>query len=159
MYTFWFVHMPSVTAGYGRFSVLIVFFWEFPYIIICLKPYDFIKRLQIICSVYLPQPCPFDPMKRMIQYRRSEFIVTWFRTDARFFILFLIFSHFLSLNEIVTRPVYCINDHISHKIWIFRYIYFYVFYSFVLRPSPQSIKYNEIDKIKNAWNLQALMFE
>ena len=31
MYTFGYVNIPNVTAGYGRFSDLIVFFWEFSF--------------------------------------------------------------------------------------------------------------------------------
>ena len=49
MYTFWFVNLPNMTAGYGRFSDLIVFFGEFSYIWTSLKSYTFIKLLQILC--------------------------------------------------------------------------------------------------------------
>ena len=49
MYTFWYVNMPNVTVGYRRFSDSIAFFWEFSYIIACLKRYNFIKLLQIMC--------------------------------------------------------------------------------------------------------------
>ena len=40
--------MQNVTAGYGRLSNLMHFFWAFSYIINCLKRYNFIKVLQIV---------------------------------------------------------------------------------------------------------------
>ena len=40
--------MPNITAGYGRLSDLIAYFWEVSYTITCLKPYNFIKLLQIV---------------------------------------------------------------------------------------------------------------
>ena len=46
MYTFWYVNMSNVTAGYGKFSDSIVFsFWEFSYNYVrC----NLIKLLQIL---------------------------------------------------------------------------------------------------------------
>ena len=48
MYTFYYVFMPNMTAGYGRFSDAHIRFWAFLYNT-CLKryKYKFIKLLQI----------------------------------------------------------------------------------------------------------------
>ena len=47
MYTFCYVNMPNITAGYGRRSLAI--FEELSYIITCLIRYNFIKLSQIMC--------------------------------------------------------------------------------------------------------------
>ena len=44
--------MPNVTAGYGRFSDLITFFFEISYITTYLKRFSFIKILQIVCLLW-----------------------------------------------------------------------------------------------------------
>ena len=41
--------MPNVTVDYGRFSDSITFFGDISYITTCLKCYNFIKLLQIVC--------------------------------------------------------------------------------------------------------------
>ena len=47
IYTFWYVNMPNVTTGYGRFSDLIMFYREFSNRTTCLKRYN--KLLQTVC--------------------------------------------------------------------------------------------------------------
>ena len=49
LYTFWYVNIPKLITGYGRFSDLIAFFLEFSYITTGLKWYNCIKLFQIVC--------------------------------------------------------------------------------------------------------------
>ena len=48
MHTFWYVHMPNVTAGYGMFSDSLFLFGIF-IDTTCLKFNNFIELLQIVC--------------------------------------------------------------------------------------------------------------
>ena len=43
--------MPNVTAGYGRLADSIEVFWDFSYIPICFKCYNFPKLLQIMTCI------------------------------------------------------------------------------------------------------------
>ena len=55
MYKFWYVNMPNVTAGNGKFSTQFAFFKNYLYIryygvvTTRLKRYNFIKLLQSVC--------------------------------------------------------------------------------------------------------------
>ena len=51
MYTFWYINIPCMTAGYRGFSDLIVFFFGIFIYLKCLIRYNLIKFLQIVCLV------------------------------------------------------------------------------------------------------------
>ena len=52
IYTFWYVIMPNVTAGYGRFANVIAFFENFYTLLIFNKLYAWSLNIIILCQTY-----------------------------------------------------------------------------------------------------------